>query len=127
MICDNCIHKEICSTLTEYEESLRELETKHVDFDNCEHFTDMGKMIKLPCKVGDTVYRIVNLVNGISIVAKGIISDFQRDIYCDKDQLYFKDNHEYHSIWFDADKFSKTVFLTKEDAQAELERLEGKK
>lgn len=123
--CDNCIHKEVCKNYPN--DGLPKSVRKRKLMQGCDHFADVSEMIKLPCKVGDTVYRIVNLVNGISIVAKGIISDFQRDIYCDKDQLYFKDNHEYHSIWFDADKFSKTVFLTKEDAQAELKRLEGKK
>ena len=80
----------------------------------------LDKAVELPCKVGDTVYRTVNLVNGMTKVVKGMISDFSRDMFCNKDHIYFKDSPIFYNIWLDADEFGKTVFLTKEEAEQAL-------
>lgn len=51
MICNNCIHKELCN---EWEQRTEYI--KPVKNEICDHFADMSEMIKLPCKIGDMVY-----------------------------------------------------------------------
>ena len=50
MNCENCIHYKLCNSLS----------VCHVVkvLDECRYFEDKSKYIKLPCKVGDTVYAI---------------------------------------------------------------------
>jgi hypothetical protein len=62
-----------------------------------------------PCKVGDTVYRIVG--DG-SILAWDIIS-----MECFVDEIGFVDDSD---NWIAFDDFGKTVFLTKEEAEQAL-------
>lgn len=51
MICNNCIHKELCN---EWEQRTEYI--KPVKNGACDHYADATEMVKLPCKVGDTVY-----------------------------------------------------------------------
>ena len=80
-------------------------------FDKLAHYEDLeeqGRLIELPCGVGDTVYKITT----------------QRDAY--DDQVYpiiiqapFRMNM--------LSLINKNVFLTKEEAEAKLKELEGVK
>lgn len=69
------------------------------------HYEDLegqGRLLRLPCAVGDTVYYIRESWSGHEI-----------------DKKKFKVGM--------ADKFNKTVFLTKPEAEAKLAEMEGKK
>lgn len=48
MTCRDCIHNEVCSTYIQ----------AGYGGDVCPHFADKSQYIKLPCKVGDTVYAV---------------------------------------------------------------------
>lgn len=63
---------------------------------DCRDFKDKSKFIELPCNVGDTVYAIVNpyISSAYICETKFIVSLF--------------------------DSFGKTVFLTREEAEAKL-------
>lgn len=43
MTCKDCLHYEVCY---------------YHDFEGCEWFSDKSKCVHLPCKVGDTVYKL---------------------------------------------------------------------
>lgn len=86
-----------------------------------EDLEEKGRLTKLPCKVGDTVYgismgKIINLtVNEISIFyMKGekIIN-----VKC-------QSNDEFRN--YVEREFGKTVFLSKEEAEAAMNKLKGK-
>jgi hypothetical protein len=86
-----------------------------------EDLEEKGRLTKLPCKVGDTVYgismgKIINLtVNEISIFyMKGekIIN-----VKC-------QSNDEFRN--YVEREFGKTVFLSKEEAEAVINKLKGK-
>ena len=66
-------------------------------------------VIHIPCKVGDIVYQ----TDGVRIYELTIL-----DISLHKNRPYY----ETESIDFDDDAIGKTVFLTREEAEAELER-----
>lgn len=85
------------------------------------HYEDLeeqGRLITLPCAVGDTVYSFsFNIVypftvNGFEINKNGV--EFKGS-YCGEEKSL-----EYWSIRFPVSKIGKTVFLTPEEAEAKL-------
>ena len=91
---------------------LREAMEKLAHYEDLE---EQGLLIKLPCKVGDTLYYIDD-----------------DEIYHDKvysiDVREVNGEHIFGVCCMDwkYDDFGKTVFLTKKEAEAELQRLKGK-
>ena len=102
----------------------------------CKDFKDRNRFVELPCKVGDVVYTI-----GLDCKDN---PDHNKMCFCLKKSCKGCEK-SYLRIWEDKRKtqnirgivenmmlcgesygFGKTVFLTKEDAQAELARLEGR-
>jgi hypothetical protein len=69
-----------------------------------EDLEEQGLLIKLPCKVGTDIFRIVN-----KRIGRGNNRKFNLTIQRGKAQ------------WGDYDKFGKTVFLTREEAEKVLE------
>lgn len=65
-----------------------------------------GLLLKLPCKVGDTVYMLNTLLSG-----KTIIGELQADIF-------------FLSLCAMENRFGKTVFLTRPEAEEALKRME---
>lgn len=78
-----------------------------------------GRVVVLPCKVGDTVWRIVR--DGEPHITRDEVRD-----------MYFADDTTLcvelvgGRITF-AEKFGKTVFLSREEAEKALQEMEGKK
>ena len=70
------------------------------------HLIDSGLVIVLPCKVGDTVY---------AIEGNDICENKTTEIFFNTDGKYI----------FDKDVVGKSVFLTKEEAEAKLKELQG--
>lgn len=85
-------------------------------------------IIMPPCKVGDKLYRIVELLNGERFVVDGIALEYTETFEwgTTKKRIYFwASGDEYtsrhHSIWLEISEFGKTVFLTREEAEKALE------
>lgn len=81
-----------------------------------EDLEEQGRLIKLPCKVGDTVYYInpnENTVNEL-VVYSFAIRPLQH-FACD-----------YMGARLNFNQFGKTVFLTKEEAEKKLKEMENK-
>ncbi len=85
-----------------------------------EDLEEQGKLLKLPCAVGDTVYRINKgkkepiipmLVIGIAIRNENELVIQTKDIADDNHNLYSKNS------------IGKTVFLTKEAAEAAVKEM----
>lgn len=92
---------------------------KLADYEDLE---EQGRLIKLPCKVGDTVYGINtdrNIVSALKIISVKI---YFYAIYFDYqliDGIYKK------IVNFADTDIGKTVFLTKSEAEAKLKELRG--
>ena len=69
---------------------------------NYEHLEEQGRLLKLPCKVGDDIYYILGIPNKMP---------------CTIDKCTFELS--------DINKIGKTLFLTKSEAEAKLEELRG--
>ncbi len=81
-----------------------------------EDLEEQGKLLKPPCAVGDTVYYLDRFCSGTSLDCPcrpcESCEDYKLEIYEGK----FKLN--------DINDFGKTVFLTREEAEATLKELE---
>ena len=96
--CDNCeIMTSVCEKLGKYED-----------------LEEQGRLIKLPCKVGDTIYGLHKaMVCELDTETIGISKMPSGEI------LYLIDGWE-----LDKGDFGKTVFLTKSEAEQKLKEME---
>jgi len=82
-----------------------------------EDLEEQGKLLKLPCEVGDTVY--VKLASYCdSAVAEAEVRDFTHFISCGFYIVATSKSFNKQNIPFS--EFGKTVFLTREEAEAAL-------
>lgn len=114
------ISSELCLLKTTQGEKIATILKKLADYEDLE---EQGRLIKLPCKVGDTVYGINtdrNIVSALKIISVKIYS---YAIYFDYQLI----DGIYKNIvsFADAD-IGKTVFLTKSEAEAKLKELRGR-
>lgn len=77
-----------------------------------EDLEEQGKLLKLPCKVGDTVYTIYSDEDGSFIEEAKVEEVSTHRIWID-------------SMYFDYDDIGKSVFFTRQEAEAALEKMEG--
>lgn len=89
-----------------------------------EDLEEQGKLLKLPCVVGDTVYLIDDIekeFERVSVVTEISIED-GNEIY-----IMISDGFQSGSSGsFGVDDFGKTVFLTQQEAEQALKEMEGK-
>lgn len=112
MKCENCLHYGVCTFAKQYE-----------TVDKCPDFADKDLYIKLPCKVGDTVW----------VIYRGYITTAEvLTIYIDRVggmfDLKIKTKGE-TTVGFrtviDKDYTFDDVFLTRENAEKKLEELKN--
>lgn len=106
-------------------EQVAKLLTKLKEYENLE---EQGMLIKLPCKVGDTVY--VNGVLGCDEAERYrvIRVDYHSTLGTGRNEFYIEAllcADPDSSIAFYDNEFGKTVFLTKSEAEAKLKELRG--
>lgn len=77
---------------------------------------DDGRLVELPCKVGDTVYINAWFGKAVPHVVKKIGS-----VYVQTDDA----RHQGGTADFYADDFEKSVFLTREEAEKALKEVKG--
>lgn len=98
--CDNCeIMTSVCEKLGKYED-----------------LEEQDRLVILPCKVGDTLYRLVPNLYREYVEIK--IAQF----VINKNGIYFMTDK---GVSWSADKIGKTVFLTKAEAEQKLKKMES--
>lgn len=118
-----------------YIPTLEEVYAKLAEYEDAE---ENGTLIKLPCKVGDKVYKIEEFVDSdickeCEFYYKGGMGDSPE---CSKtrygsrppkcmtiDERIADKNFIFHCLEYDL--FEKFVFLTREEAEAALEKMKG--
>lgn len=112
MTCKDCIHCDVCSekdgTTNFYgkEFACNDVEKR------CQYFKNKSLIVELPCKVGDKVYRPSKCLGVVQFIITSL------NIY--QSELFFTDDSE-NIIYLP--EIGKTVFLTKEEAEAKLKEL----
>lgn len=110
--CKDCLHNEPCMSI--YKGTFAFADKA------CEHFADKSRFVKLPCKVGDTVYCLVRK----NEIIECRVYSIEQTMYS-APQIWLTLEHE--------DRFGiicqynrnenvvgRTVFLTREEAEAAL-------
>lgn len=88
-----------------------------------EDLEEQGRLVKLPCKVGDTVFNISeNIILEYEVVGFSVDKAGVRLIY---GEHHVDENDETYSCNLSVDRIGKTVFLTKSEAEAKLKELRG--
>lgn len=105
--CDAC-HNSDCHC-----ELVEDMIEKLAEYEDLE---EQGRLIKLPCKVGDTLYRLVPNLYRKYVEIK--IAQF----VINENGIYFITNK---GVSWSAGEIGKTVFLTKPEAEAKLKELRG--
>ena len=118
------------------------------DWENCQTISDVidklayyedleeqGRLIKLPCKVGDTVYVVTspfNVFDDIEYdenmkdeVYESYVSSITFYECGEQYRIYAKATNHFIGAYFRECDFGKTVFLTKSAAEAKLKELRG--
>ena len=117
--CIGCITKDCDCGIVE------DMVKKLADYEDLE---EQGRLVKLPCKVGDTVY--VNGVLGCGEAERYrvIRVDYHSTLGTGRNEFYIEAllcaNLD-SSIGFYDKQFGKTVFLTKAEAETKLKELRG--
>lgn len=96
---------------------------------------EQGRLIKLPCKVGDTVYVVTspfNVFDDIEYdenmkdeVYESYVSSITFYECGEQYRIYAKATNHFIGAYFRECDFGKTVFLTKSEAEAKLKELRG--
>lgn len=96
-----------------------------------EDLEEQGKLMKLSCAVGDTVYFPYEEFNFVFpvIISQIIISDLGEGKFCVQYNGCFFDGlgDPEKDFEFDMEDFGKTVFLTKEEAEQALENMNDRR
>lgn len=83
-----------------------------------------GKLIELPCKVGDKVYQITNRGTISTYLISSIVIDNAINV-----DIFFKwliiDGFANNLLGFRASEIGETVFLTRKEAEKELEEMKN--
>lgn len=113
-------------------EKLLNLATKLKEYEDLE---EQGRLIKLPCKVGDVVYVVTspfNVFDDIEYdenmkdeVYESYVSSITFYECGEQYRIYAKATNHFIGAYFRECDFGKTVFLTKSEAEAKLKELRG--
>ena len=134
--------KEYLKYIPEYIEALEMAIEALEKVEEYKHLEEQGLLLRLPCKVGDKLYAIsdTRIAECTCCEIKiGIENYVGANFNCDYDckgcpfnsweQDFYTGEHscsgEYGDWYFVLDDFGKTVFLTKEEAEAKLKEMEG--
>lgn len=104
------------------EERKEEIDAVYQKLKEYEDLEEQGRLIKLPCKVGDTVWYVDDDDDNypIKLGIDTISRNDNKNIY-----YYANDDVHYGKFGFIDSDFGKTVFLTKSEAEAKLKELRG--
>ena len=95
-------------------------------FKDYEDLEEQGRLIKLPCKVGDKIF--LDFAGFGKDVDKFTVKDFHLDCFKNGETTLFCDYESSDrtlSGQIDVMEFGKTVFITKSEAEAKLKELRG--
>ena len=116
--CENCIHADVCLDIEKGIKAIANISIKHT---GCEYFKDKSLFVELPCKVGDKLFVL-------SPMRDKRILQFINEYLCTSISIKKRSITVYHEMdgyikIFKQTDFGKTVFLTKESAEAKLKEI----
>ena len=119
MTCKDCIHYEVCK-------KTRIMNPSHNYAAECNDYNDRSRFVELPCKVGDTLYR-VNKGAKEPVIMMRVIQLYIKQIHKDRTVMRIdaiNDTDMGESCYLPCD-IGERIFLTREEAEAKLKEMEG--
>ena len=111
--CKDCLHNHVCALWRAQEGQDAKSWSDSDDWD-CDYFADKSRFVELPCKVGDAIYNVDPSVT-VPIESKIYEIGFRSGI------LTFRAARKgYFTLAFTENDIGKTVFFTREEAEAAL-------
>lgn len=135
MTCKDCIFYEVCFDFRRNicEVDKNRFEEYRVNSDGlCSNFKDKSRFVKLPCKVGQTVYVpwCWECQQGVAIVRVEEIKFYDSQMHYMLLLEMESDDESFNQSfggWKLDESIGKTIFLTREEAEKALAEREGKK
>jgi hypothetical protein len=88
-----------------------------------EDLEEQGRLLRLPCKVGDTVY-VIHYIDRRYVICSHVISKFVIMPYrFPRVQIYFEKENGFITSDFEG-QVNENLFLTREEAEAKLAEME---
>ena len=112
--CGNDLCKETCEEWSCEFCPISKAIDKLADYEDAE---EQGLLLRLPCKVGDTVYRLIPKTYRHIEPLK-----VRKFVICEKGLCFVT---EKTTINYSCDEFGKIIFLTKEEAEQKLAEIRG--
>ena len=118
--CKDCLHYGFCCLGT----------SGKPDYVNCKYFKDRTRFVELPCKVGDKYYRVEKFcTEGGYLDEPKLVSVSDCEYCCEEcNKEYRVVEYQFNSIIQILQKeyyISKTIFLTREEAERALKEREN--
>lgn len=133
--CGDILCKNICENI-EYNCSKCELEKVLEKLATYEDLEEQGLLVRLPCKVGDTVWVVTSPINVFGYdeydgdaeyeVYESFLSSVSYYASGEQFRIYAKVTNSFIAAYFRECDFGESIFLTREDAEKKLEELENK-
>jgi hypothetical protein len=120
--CKDCIHENVCNALIKsgcpYLDEEVPADAFCMEFRNTADVVPKSEnIVELPCKVGDTVYRVKKRRGVWCILPREVVS------------ITYRLDHLYRVVWeifsTETDTLGKTVFLTEAEAEQALAKMKG--
>ena len=125
--CKNCLHCGVCADVMKKDLFIKE---KMLRIANpiCKCFLDKSKVIELPCKVGDVVYKVSFVHKNITpLTVEGFLCNLSSwKVHCTHLIPSWVGNQKEH-IYIAFSSFGKRVFLTHEEAEQALKEVKDVK
>lgn len=110
--CKDCIHYDVCD-IWRREEGMDAKFYAETEDGKCEHFADKSRFVELPCKIGDKVY-LISSSRGKKVISPREVEGVG---YFGNQEWLITTTEDWEGWWL-----GKTVFLAREEAEAELNR-----
>lgn len=98
--------------------TIRQVLDKLAEYENID---EQGLLLRLPCKVGDTIWYVDDDDDNYPIEAKIIRIEIKKAYIL----YYAEEKGDYGTLGFDSDDIGKTVFLTQSEAEQKLKEMES--
>lgn len=120
--CKDCMHEEVCSIFSS--------DLNEDGAEKCVCFKDRNRFVELPCKIGDKYYRVEKFcTEGGYLDEPKLVSVSDCEYCCEEcNKEYRVVEYQFNSIIQILQKeyyISKTVFLTREEAERALKEREN--
>ena len=118
MTCKDCLHCDVCDY---WHKEAYPHDHEVSDYSICRDFKNKNAYVEVPCVIGQTVWRLCTWFKSPAEIVESRVSMIQQK--ADK-SWKFRISNRYGTCDFKAEEIGQYVFITKEEAEEALAKLE---